>query len=71
MSVPNSFGKIAEPTLSRTDFDYEAECKAALGPVIERMLDAAESAGWDRRKAAYTLMLLSAQRLGGGKQERR
>jgi hypothetical protein len=71
MDTTNSFGTIAAPTLPRTNFNYETECKAALEPLIDRMLDAAEAAGWDRRKAAYTLMFLSAQRLGGGKEERR
>ncbi|WP_258123246.1 hypothetical protein [Mesorhizobium onobrychidis] len=41
------------------------------GPLVDGLLDAVESAGWDRRKAAYTLMFLSAQRLGAGKEERK
>ncbi|MER8829939.1 hypothetical protein [Mesorhizobium sp. M0988] len=71
MDMMNSFGKIAAPTLPRTDFNYEAECKTALAPIVDGLLDAVESAGWDRRKAAYTLMFLSAQRLGAGKEERK
>ncbi|RUU27350.1 MULTISPECIES: hypothetical protein [unclassified Mesorhizobium] len=67
MDMMNSFGKIAAPTLPRTDFNYETECKKALAPLVDGLLDAVESAGWDRRKAAYTLMFLSAQRLGAGK----
>ncbi|MGX9118200.1 hypothetical protein ACWTU6_16220 [Mesorhizobium sp. BHbsci] len=71
MDMMNSFGKIAAPTLSRTDFNYETECKTALAPLVDGLLDAVESAGWDRRKAAYTLMFLSAQRLGADKEERK
>ena len=67
--MTNSFGEIASPTLSKTDFDYETECKAALAPLVDGLLDAAESAGWDRRKAAYTMMFLSAQKLGARKEE--
>jgi hypothetical protein len=71
MDMMNSFGVIATPTLPKTDFNYETECKAVLAPLVDGLLDAVESAGWDRRKAAYTLMFLSAQRLGAGKEERK
>ena len=67
--MTNSFGEIASPTLPPTDFDYETECRAALAPLVDGLLDAAESAGWDRRKAAYTIMFLSAQKLGARKEE--
>jgi hypothetical protein len=69
MNMMSSIAKIASPTLPMTDFAYEAECKVALGPPLLSLLEAAETAGWDRRKAAYTLMFLAAQQLsasGGG-----
>jgi hypothetical protein len=71
MDMLDSFGKIAAPTRPKNDFNYETDCRAALAPLVDGLLDMAESAGWDRRKAAYTLMFLSAQRLGAGKEERK
>jgi len=59
----SSFAKIAPPTHSRTDFAYETECKEVLAPQLSGLLEAAEAAGWDRRKAAYTLMFLAARQL--------
>ena len=40
---------------------YEAECRSALKPLLAGLLDAAESAGWNRRTVASTLMFLAAQ----------
>jgi hypothetical protein len=70
MVMTNKFGKIEAPTRPTTDFNYETDCRAALAPLVEGLLDMAESAGWDRRKAAYTLMFLSAQRVGAGNEGR-
>jgi hypothetical protein len=47
----------------REFFAYEAECRHALGPLLTGLLDMAESAGWNRRTAASTLMFLAAQNL--------
>ncbi|TGQ28817.1 hypothetical protein [Mesorhizobium sp. M00.F.Ca.ET.216.01.1.1] len=69
MDTIDSFANIAAPTLSPTDFNYETECRAALGPLIDGLLDTAEQAGWNRRKAAYTIMFLSAQKLTTAKEE--
>lgn len=41
---------------------YDTECKEVLTSSIDRLLDEAEAAGWDRSKAASTLMYLSAKR---------
>ncbi|MER8798992.1 hypothetical protein NKH99_21955 [Mesorhizobium sp. M0854] len=71
MDMMDSFGKIAAPTRPKNDFNYEADCRAALAPLVDGLLDMAESAGWDRGKAAYTLMFLSAQRVGAGTEERK
>ncbi|MER8370099.1 hypothetical protein [Mesorhizobium sp. M1348] len=70
MDMTDSLGKIAAPTRPKNDFNYETDCRAALAPLVDGLLDMAESAGWDRRKAAYTLMFLAAQRVGAGKEER-
>ncbi|TIM08127.1 MAG: hypothetical protein E5Y62_17385 [Mesorhizobium sp.] len=67
----DSFGKIAAPIRPKNDFNYETDCRAALAPLVDGLLDMAEQAGWDRRKAAYTLMFLSAQRVGAGQEERK
>lgn len=69
MDMLDSFGKIAAPTRPKNDFNYETDCRAALAPLVDGLLVMAESAGWDRRKAAYTLMFLSAQRVGAGQEE--
>jgi hypothetical protein len=71
MDMLDSFGKIAAPTRPKNDFNYETDCRAALAPFVDGLLDMAEQAGWDRRKAAYTLMFLSAQRVGAGQEERK
>ncbi|MER8726054.1 hypothetical protein NKH80_02585 [Mesorhizobium sp. M0904] len=71
MDMMDSFGKMAAPTRPKNDLNYEADCRAALAPLVDGLLHMAESAGWDRRKAAYTLMFLSAQRVGAGTEERK
>jgi len=63
MNMMSSIATIASPTHSRTDYAYEAECKEVLAPQLLGVLKGAEAAGWDRRKAAYTLMFLAAQQL--------
>ena len=63
MNMMSSIAKIAPPTHSSTDFAYETECKEVLAPQLLGLIEAAEAAGWDRRKAAYTLMFLAAQQL--------
>ncbi|RWQ55703.1 hypothetical protein [Mesorhizobium sp.] len=68
MDVMDSFGRIAAPTRPKNDFHYETDCRAALAPLVDGLLDMAEQAGWDRRKAAYTLMFLSAQRVAAGQE---
>ena len=51
---------IAPPERPATDHG-EAELKAALDPIVSELLDIAVSAGWDRRKSAYTIMVLAAR----------
>jgi hypothetical protein len=57
--------RIARPKHRPTDLHYEADCKAALEPMLRSLLDMAEAAGWDRRKAAYMLMFLAAMHVTG------
>ena len=47
---------IPPPSRAATDLNYEADLKVALDPILVELLDRAEAAGWDRRKAAYTVM---------------
>jgi hypothetical protein len=55
--------RISPPTRAATDLMYEAELKATLDPAVAELLDTAETAGWDRRKAAYAVMVLAARNL--------
>jgi hypothetical protein len=54
------------PQRSPSDLNHEADLKALLDPVLSELLDRAESAGWDRRKAAYSLMFLAARNVTDG-----
>jgi len=64
MNMMNSDGSISAPTHPASEFlAYEAECRSALTPLLTGLLDAAESAGWNRRTVASTLMFLAAQQV--------
>ncbi|WP_157632953.1 hypothetical protein [Hoeflea sp. 108] len=54
---------IKSPESNLNSFAYDAECQSALVDRLERLLDDAQAAGWDRSKAAAALMYLSAKRL--------
>ncbi|PSJ56254.1 hypothetical protein [Pseudaminobacter soli (ex Li et al. 2025)] len=55
---------VPAPTHAASEFfAYETECRNALRPLLTSLLDMAESAGWNRRTAASTLMFLAAQNL--------
>lgn len=62
MSIGN-IGRIEPPSRPVTDFNYETDLQEALGPVLRTLIDAVESAGWDRHKAAYAVMVLAARHL--------
>lgn len=55
--------ELSSPTCSPMDIHYEADCRAALRPVLSELLGIAESAGWSRRRAAYALMMLATEEL--------
>ena len=40
---------------------YENECREALRPHLDAILDLAVKAGWDRNIASYSLMYLAAK----------
>lgn len=40
---------------------YETECREALRPHLDAILDLAVKAGWDRNVASYSLMYLAAK----------
>lgn len=66
MNVMN-LNVIPPPSRAATDLNYEADLKVALDPILSELLDQAEHAGWDRRKAAYTVMFLAARKLTDNK----
>ena len=41
--------------------DYETDCREALKPHLDTILDLAVKAGWDRNMASYSLMYLAAK----------
>lgn len=68
MTAMTHIGTVPPPTHRANEFvAYEAECKAALAPLLTGLLDMAEQAGWNRRTAASTLMYLAAQSLSATK----
>ena len=64
MDMISGYGSIPVPTHPASEFlAYEAECRSTLKPLLAGLLDAAESAGWNRRTVASTLMFLAAQQV--------
>jgi uncharacterized Ntn-hydrolase superfamily protein len=50
---------------------YDAECQGALAEAVDKLLDHAAAAGWDRAKAASAMTYLSAKRLKPNSDETR
>jgi hypothetical protein len=62
MNMMTGLGNVPAPTHAANEFlAYETECRSALNPLLDGLLDMAEAAGWSRRTAASTLMFLAAQ----------
>jgi len=62
MNMMSGEGTVPSPTHTASEFlAYETECRAALKPLLTGLLEKAESAGWNRRTVASTLMFLAAQ----------
>lgn len=53
---------IIQPVLPITDLKYEIECRDAIEPFLDELLDRAEAAGWQRKQAAMAIMYLAARR---------
>ena len=54
---------IKSPECNLNSLTYDAECQSAMVDRLEKLLDDAQAAGWNRTKAAAALMYLSAKRL--------
>jgi len=52
---------VEKPKTSITNASYETECREALRPHLDALLDLAVKAGWDRNIASYSLMYLAAK----------
>ncbi len=62
MNVVANVGTVPSPRNPASEFlAYEAECKEALRPLLNGMIEMAEKAGWSRRTVASALMFLAAQ----------
>lgn len=54
---------IVKPISEVSSVTYDRECQDALAQHLDKLLDDAQSAGWDRGRAASAVMYLSARRL--------
>lgn len=52
---------VDKPSTAIRHFGHEAECRQALQPHLEAMIDLAVKAGWDRKTVTYSLMYLAAR----------
>ena len=52
---------VEKPKNEVRDASYEKECREALRPHLDAILDLAVKAGWDRNIASYSLMYLAAK----------
>jgi hypothetical protein len=52
---------VEKPKNSLKSSSYETECREALRPHLDVLLDLAVKAGWDRNMASYSLMYLAAK----------
>lgn len=55
---------VDKPKKTKTDSKYEIECREALKPHLDAMVDLAVKAGWDRKVASFSLMYLAAKKSG-------
>lgn len=52
---------VEKPKNTIKDSSYETECRDALKPHLDAILDLAVKAGWDRNMASFSLMYLAAK----------
>jgi len=61
MNMMPGIETVPPPTHPTSEFlAYEMECRSTLKPLLARLLDMAQSAGWNRRTVATALMFLAA-----------
>jgi hypothetical protein len=62
MNMNPGIATVAAPRHPPSDFlAHESECREALSPCLDGLLDMAETAGWNRRTVASTIMYLAAK----------
>ncbi len=54
---------INSPARVSTDPFYSSDCRLALEPSIQGLMDMAIKAGWTPNEASYTIMMLGVQQL--------
>lgn len=52
--------KVPKPSLRAGTIGYDKECRDALTPAVDNLLDMFEQAGWDRKRCATELMFVAA-----------
>ena len=52
---------VETPKTQVRDASYEKECREALRPHLDAILDLAVKAGWDRNIASYSMRYLAAK----------
>jgi len=63
MNMMTGIETVPPPTHPTSEFlVYEMECRSTLKPLLARLLDMAQSAGWNRRTVATALMFLAASK---------
>jgi hypothetical protein len=69
MNMMPGIETVPPPTHPTSEFlAYEMECRSTLKPLLARLLDMAQSAGWNRRTAARALMFLAAHHVSAASQ---
>ena len=59
--------EIKRPRRPLIEIQYDAECREALVPLLEELLDQFEAVGWNRNRAAYEMMYFAARRMNVAK----
>ena len=69
MNMMTGIETVPPPTHAEAEFlAYEMQCRNTLKPLLARLLDMAQSAGWNRRTAATALMFLAAHHVSTASQ---
>jgi hypothetical protein len=70
MDTMSGIGPVPSPTHAVSEFlAHDSECRSVMKPLLTGLLDMAESAGWNRRTVASTLMFLAAQEISSASRE--